>query len=79
MMNAIGHCTGSGATQAGLLVGLAALGSHTPVVGISSAEPSDVIQARVHDLCGGTAARLPPAVMVERERVEVLDGYVGPG
>lgn len=78
-MDAIVHCTGSGATQAGLLVGLAMLGNHTPVVGISSAEPSGVIEARVHDLCGETAARLSAAVMLERERVEVLDGYVGPG
>jgi L-cysteate sulfo-lyase len=79
VMDAIVHCTGSGATQAGLLVGLAVLGSHTPVVGISSAEPSDVIEARVHDLCGETVTRLAAAVAIEREHVEVLDGYVGPG
>lgn len=78
-VDAIVHCTGSGATQAGLLVGLAVLGHQTPVVGISSAEPSDVIEARVHELCGETATKLGASAAIKREQVEVLDGYVGPG
>src|SRR5882757_6919544 len=79
MIDAIVHCTGSGATQAGLLVGLAGIGYQIPVVGISCAEPSDVIEARVHDLCSETAAKLGSSAVIEREQVEVLDGYVGPG
>jgi L-cysteate sulfo-lyase len=77
MVDAIVHCIGSGATQAGLLVGLAVLGNQTPVIGISSAEPSAVIEARVHELCGETATKLGSSVVIEQ--VDVLDAYVGPG
>ena len=78
-IDAIVHCTGSGATQAGLLVGLAGEGDDVAVDGgISVAETRDVIEARVHELAAETAAKLG-AAPVPRERVEVLDGYVGPG
>lgn len=77
-VDAVVHCTGSGATQAGLLLGLSESGSRIAVIGISVAEPRVVIEARVYELMRATAGRLalePPG----RDRVEVLDSYVGPG
>ena len=78
-LDAIIHCTGSGATQAGLLVGLADLGIGAPVIGVSSAEPRKVIEDRVHELCGETAEKLGSAIVIDRKDVEVLDVYVGTG
>ena len=78
VIDAVVHCTGSGATQAGLLVGLAGAGGDVAVTGISVAESRAIIEDRVYGLAAATAARLDAAA-VPRERVEVLDGYVGPG
>jgi L-cysteate sulfo-lyase len=75
-IDAILHASGSGGTQAGLLVALQALGADLPVIGISVSEPKVALEATVLQLAGDTAALLglpaPPATAVE-----VLDGYVG--
>ena len=77
VIDAVVHCSGSGGTQAGLLVGLR--GSGIPVIGISCAAPRAEIAGLVLDLANSTAAKLGlPADFAARE-VEVVDDYVGPG
>lgn len=77
--DAIVHCTGSGATQAGLLVGLSDLAVPCRVIGVSSGDPRASIEDRVYELCGETAEKLGSGAVVARDQVEVLDDYVGPG
>ena len=77
VIDAVVHCSGSGGTQAGLLVGLR--GSGIPVIGISCAEPSAKIEAMVHDLANRTLARGSPPATISRGEVEVVDDYVGAG
>lgn len=79
VIDAIVHCTGSGATQAGLLVGLAGAGADIPVIGISVAEPREVIEPRVRELTAETARKVGLRVPPVPDHVEVLDDYVGPG
>lgn len=78
-VDAIVHCTGSGATQAGLLVGLAGTADDIAVIGISVAEAKGPIEERVIELVGETARKAGLTVAIPDERIEVLDDYVGPG
>ncbi|HSA83214.1 MAG TPA: D-cysteine desulfhydrase [Geminicoccaceae bacterium] len=75
-IDAILHASGSGGTQAGLLVALQALGAEVPVIGISVSEPRALLEATVAELAGRTAALLGTAAP-PRAAVEVQDGYVG--
>jgi L-cysteate sulfo-lyase len=70
------HASGSGGTQAGLLVALQALGADVPVIGISVSEPKAELEATVADLAGRTADLLGTAAP-PRAAVEVQGGYVG--
>ncbi len=75
-IDAILHASGSGGTQAGLLVALQALGADLPVIGISVSAPKAALEATVQGLAGRTAALLGvPAPAAPA--VEVLDGYIG--
>ena len=76
-IDAIVHASGSGGTQAGLLVALEALGAEVAVVGISVSEAGAALEATVAELAGRTAAVLGTAAP-PRARVEALDRYVGP-
>jgi 1-aminocyclopropane-1-carboxylate deaminase/D-cysteine desulfhydrase-like pyridoxal-dependent ACC family enzyme len=75
-IDAILHASGSGGTQAGLLVALEALRADVPVIGISVSEPQAGLAATVADLARRTAALLGTAAP-PRAAVEVQDGYVG--
>jgi L-cysteate sulfo-lyase len=75
-IDAILHASGSGGTQAGLLVALEALGAGIPVIGISVSEPQAELAATVAELARRTAALLGTAAP-PRAAVEVQDGYVG--
>jgi L-cysteate sulfo-lyase len=77
VLDAIVHCTGSGGTQAGLLVGLG--GADMAVTGISVAEPRGTIEKRVYELALETARKLGVRHLPTPDMVEVLDDYVGPG
>ncbi|WP_448955102.1 D-cysteine desulfhydrase [Labrys neptuniae] len=79
VIDSVVHCTGSGGTQAGLLVGLSNAGGDIAVTGISVAEPRAVIERRVYDLCLETAEKLGVPHSPESDRVVVLDDHVGPG
>jgi L-cysteate sulfo-lyase len=77
VIDAVVHCSGSGGTQAGLLVGLR--GSGIPVIGISCAAPRAEIAGLVLDLAQRTAAKLGLPADFVGEDVKVVDDYVGPG
>jgi len=78
-VDAVVHSTGSGGTQAGLLVGALALGEGCPVVGISVSDPrgpfSEDVRAiaRATDQCLGLGAGVGP------EHVIVFDDYIREG
>ena len=71
--------TGSGITAAGLLLGLKHLGSHTRVVGVSSAAPSAFLNGRIVDYATDAALKLDLATRVVASDFDVLDAYIGPG
>ena len=70
--------TGSAGTHAGMLAGLHAAGSTTPVMGVSVRQPEDKQIAAVHKLAVLTAAQLTDTPLGV-EKVIVDDGYVGAG
>jgi L-cysteate sulfo-lyase len=76
MPSAIVHCTGSGATQAGLVIGTQAALPNCEVVGIDiDAEPdrvkADVVQYAV---AGAKLLNLP----FDDSKIEVVAGHAGP-
>jgi L-cysteate sulfo-lyase len=74
--NAIVHCSGSGATQAGLVVGGAACLPATHIVGIDiDAEPERV---RADVIAYGRGAAELLAWAFDEARVEVVAGHAGP-
>ncbi len=76
-LDAIVLASGTGGTQAGLLVGLAALGSRIPVIGIDiDAEPERVRQD-VTRLTIETAEFLGVGDAVSEGDIEVIGGYAG--
>jgi L-cysteate sulfo-lyase len=71
------HASSSGGTQAGLLAGLALLGSSTRVIGVSADESSAALGGIVDDLARGVL-RLAHAT-VDLASAEVTDAFVGDG
>ena len=70
--------TGSAGTHAGLVAGFHALGCEIPIMGISVRQPHDVQVENVYKLAVKTAALLTDKPL-DRSKVLVDDGYVGPG
>jgi L-cysteate sulfo-lyase len=77
IVDAVVHCSGSGGTQSGLLVGLR--GSGISVTGISCAGSQEEIAGLVLDLANRTAAKLGHPADFTRKEIEVIDDYVGAG
>jgi L-cysteate sulfo-lyase len=73
------HATGSGGTQAGLIVGLLRATSTIKVAGISVKAPREHQEAHVHALAQATAELLNCGADVDRKAVEVNSNYVGTG
>lgn len=73
------HATGSAGTQAGLVVGLVALSSGIPVLGIGVRAPKDRQEASVFALAERTAAHIGCSGIVRREQVVANSDYVGQG
>ncbi|MDI6894354.1 MAG: D-cysteine desulfhydrase family protein [Bacillota bacterium] len=71
--------TGSGGTQAGLVLGGRVLDPALRVTGISVSRSSGESRPRVADLATGAARLLGLPVTVSAGEVEVLDDYIGPG
>ncbi len=70
--------SGSGGTHAGLVAGMASIGS-LPVTGISVRAQREAQEAKLHALANDIAAKLGMKDTVPREAFTVFDDYVGPG
>ncbi|OGD27473.1 MAG: hypothetical protein A2Y56_06355 [Candidatus Aminicenantes bacterium RBG_13_63_10] len=73
------HATGSGGTQAGLVVGAKALGLDARVIGISVSDEKESFARLVLDICRLTEEALEVETRVEPGDIVVLDDYLGPG
>ena len=73
------HATGSAGTQAGLVVGLVALNSGIPVLGIGVRAPKPKQEANVLALAERTAAHLGLPGLIKPEHVVANCDYVGQG
>ncbi|MBK1659324.1 D-cysteate sulfo-lyase [Paracraurococcus ruber] len=73
------HATGSAGTQAGLVVGLVALNSGIPVLGIGVRAPKPRQEANVLALAEKTIAHLGLPALVKAEHVVANCDYVGQG
>ena len=71
--------SGSGGTHAGLLAGLHGVNANLPLTGVSVRHAKAAQEEKTHGLAQATADLLGVASPVPRERVEVVDDYVGPG
>ncbi|WP_313447324.1 D-cysteine desulfhydrase [Brevundimonas sp.] len=71
--------TGSAGTHAGLVAGLAVMGTDIPVLGIGVRAPKDKQEANVFKLAEETAALLGQPGRVTREQVVADCDYVGEG
>ena len=78
----IGHivtATGSAGTQGGLVVGLKAMESDIPLLGIGVNAPKEAQEGKVYDLACETAAYIGKPGCVAREDVVANCDYVGDG
>jgi L-cysteate sulfo-lyase len=73
------HATGSAGTQAGLIVGLKAMHSKIPLLGIGVNAPKDLQEERVYTLAVETAAYIGAAGCVIRDDIVANCDYVGKG
>lgn len=71
--------TGSGGTQAGLVVGAAAVGAKTKIVGISISGSAEAIKENVAQIANQTAHSLDLDLSFEASEIIVFDDYVGEG
>jgi len=71
--------TGSAGTQAGLIVGLRAMQSHVPVLGIGVSAPQQVQEEKVYALACETAEYIGQPGIVGRDDIVANCDYVGPG
>ncbi len=73
------HATGSAGTQAGLIVGLKAMHSAIPLLGIGVNAPKDLQEDRVYSLAVETAEYIGAGGCVYRDDVVANCDYVGKG
>ena len=78
-IDALVHATGSSGTQAGLVAGLAALGSPVPLLGIGVRAPREQQESMVFDLATRTMAHLGIDMTIPRDSVRANCDYVGHG
>jgi L-cysteate sulfo-lyase len=71
--------TGSAGTQGGLIVGLKAMQSDTPLLGIGVGAPRDEQESKVYELACETAEYIGKTGCVERKDVVANCNYVGDG
>jgi L-cysteate sulfo-lyase len=77
--DAVIHATGSGGTQAGLMVGAKALTDACRVVGISVSDDKDSFAGYVADIAGGVHRVLDLEPAPNRDDIVVLDDYMKDG
>lgn len=73
------HASGSGGTQAGLVVGAAALDDSVRIIGISVSEEKKSYTSLVRNICLGTMDVLELGFDLPDEKIDVRDEYIGPG
>jgi len=73
------HASGSGGTQAGLVVGAKAISDKTKVIGISVSDRKDSYAPVVDTICQDTAVALELDINIGPEDVVVLDDYLQDG
>jgi D-cysteine desulfhydrase family pyridoxal phosphate-dependent enzyme len=73
------HASGSGATQAGLVVGIKALAEKAKVLGISVSDEKESFTQIVLKICGETERALGLDVAIGRPDLVVLDEYIKEG
>jgi 1-aminocyclopropane-1-carboxylate deaminase/D-cysteine desulfhydrase-like pyridoxal-dependent ACC family enzyme len=71
--------TGSGGTQAGLVVGAQAIAPHVKIVGISISSRKTSVQSTVADIANKTAKALELDMSFNADDVIVFDDYIGEG
>ncbi|MDH3375566.1 MAG: D-cysteine desulfhydrase [Gammaproteobacteria bacterium] len=76
-IDALVVASGSGGTQAGLVVGRTVYAADFAIVGISDGEPRAELESTVRRVAGAVGSLLD--VTPHWERVEILDQYIGPG
>lgn len=75
----VAFATGSGGTQAGLILGNAIHGMGARVVGYSVSSPADDLAARVRAQMRAWKARYRATMDVDAPVIEIDDRYIGPG
>ncbi len=73
------HATGSGGTQAGLVVGAKTLTPNTKVLGISVSDDAESFSQDVYTIAKDTEKALDVDIGLDREDIHVLDDYLGEG
>ena len=73
------HASGSGSTQAGLVVGARALAPEVEIIGISTGGSKEVGERNVLAIAHETVEAMGLDIAVGPEHVTVLDDYVGEG
>ena len=71
--------TGSGGTQAGLVVGAKALGSNIKVLGVSLSREAEAVKENVAAIANATARMLDLNMTVSPQEVYVTDNYIMEG
>lgn len=71
--------SGSGATHAGLLFGLRALGSQIAVTGVCVRRDAELQKPRILHTCEQIAALLATAAIVTDDDVRLIDSFLAPG
>lgn len=71
--------TGSGGTQAGLVLASKALGTDIKVIGISVSREKESLQKLISEIAGHTTEALGLKMSVSPEEVIVFDDYIGEG
>ena len=78
-MDYIIHATGSGGTQAGMVVGAKAVMENTKVLGVSVSEKKDVFSKDVLTICRDTVRALELKLEIDEDDVMVFDDYIQDG
>jgi D-cysteine desulfhydrase family pyridoxal phosphate-dependent enzyme len=71
--------SGSGATHAGLLFGLRALGSNIPVTGVCVRRNATPQKVRIREMCESIAVLLKSESKVTDEDIDLNDDFLAPG
>ena len=71
--------SGSGATHAGLLFGLRALGSDIQVTGVCVRRNATIQRVRIENTCEGIASLLGVNSNVTDEDINLIDDFLAPG